>query len=90
MVDELAFLLRILKVLDVLDAVLDVGAVYDPIRDRFDHHQKGFVDVFGHGFGNKLSSAGLVYKVLALIFTFQESFLMIYIDSMELRILVCV
>ncbi|XP_058182309.1 uncharacterized protein LOC131300464 isoform X3 [Rhododendron vialii] len=50
------------QVLDTLDAVLDVGGVYDPIRDRFDHHQKGFVEVFGHGFSTKLSSAGLVYK----------------------------
>lgn len=48
--------------LDSLDAVLDVGGVYDPSRDRYDHHQKGFDEVFGHGFGTKLSSAGLVYK----------------------------
>lgn len=47
-----------------LDAVLDVGGVYDPSRDRYDHHQKGFEEVFGHGFKTKLSSAGLVYKVL--------------------------
>ncbi|KAF6136214.1 hypothetical protein GIB67_036892 [Kingdonia uniflora] len=50
------------KVLETLDAVLDVGGVYDPTRDRFDHHQKGFEEVFGHGFTTKLSSAGLVYK----------------------------
>ncbi|KAG5533905.1 hypothetical protein RHGRI_027935 [Rhododendron griersonianum] len=50
------------QVLDTLDAVLDVGGIYDPIRDRFDHHQKGFVEVFGLGFSTKLSSAGLVYK----------------------------
>lgn len=50
------------KVLDGLDAVLDVGGVYDPRRDRYDHHQKGFGEVFGHGFSTKLSSAGLVYK----------------------------
>ncbi|XP_028099547.1 UPF0160 protein MYG1, mitochondrial-like isoform X6 [Camellia sinensis] len=49
-------------VLGTLDAVLDVGGVYDPIRDRYDHHQKGFKEVFGHGFTTKLSSAGLVYK----------------------------
>jgi len=47
-----------------LDAVLDVGGVYDPEHDRYDHHQKGFEEVFGHGFNTKLSSAGLVYKVL--------------------------
>ncbi|KAF8379962.1 hypothetical protein HHK36_027428 [Tetracentron sinense] len=50
------------QLLDTLDAVLDVGGVYDPSRDRFDHHQKGFDEVFGHGFATKLSSAGLVYK----------------------------
>lgn len=49
--------------LEGLDAVLDVGGVYDPTRDRYDHHQKGFGEVFGHGFSTKLSSAGLVYKV---------------------------
>jgi uncharacterized UPF0160 family protein len=31
-------------------------------KDRYDHHQKGFEQVFGHGFKTKLSSAGLVYK----------------------------
>ncbi|KAF9615638.1 hypothetical protein IFM89_025413 [Coptis chinensis] len=50
------------KVLETLDAVLDVGGVYDPTTDRYDHHQKGFDQVFGHGFTTKLSSAGLVYK----------------------------
>ena len=51
------------KVLDTLDAVLDVGGVYDPSRDRFDHHQKGFDEILGDGFTTKLSSVGLVYKV---------------------------
>ncbi|XP_043716986.1 LOW QUALITY PROTEIN: MYG1 protein-like [Telopea speciosissima] len=50
------------QMLETLDAVLDVGGVYDPSRDRYDHHQKGFDEVFGHGFTTKLSSAGLVYK----------------------------
>ncbi|XP_072987492.1 uncharacterized protein [Typha latifolia] len=50
------------QILDTLDAVLDVGGVYDPSRDRYDHHQKGFSEVFGNGFSTKLSSAGLVYK----------------------------
>ncbi|CAL5344189.1 unnamed protein product [Camellia sinensis] len=54
-------------VLGTLDAVLDVGGVYDPIRDRYDHHQKGFKEVFGHGFTTKLSSAGLVYKAVDAI-----------------------
>ncbi|KAI7740236.1 hypothetical protein M8C21_031167 [Ambrosia artemisiifolia] len=50
------------QVLETLDAVLDVGGVYDPSQDRYDHHQKGFAEVFGHGFTTKLSSAGLIYK----------------------------
>ncbi|PKU63788.1 hypothetical protein MA16_Dca010706 [Dendrobium catenatum] len=55
-------LLFVFRVLDTLDAVLDVGGVYDPSRDRYDHHQKGFNEVFGHRFITKLSSAGLIYK----------------------------
>ena len=40
-----------------------VGGVYDPETDRYDHHQRGFEHMFGHGFATtKLSSAGLVYK----------------------------
>ncbi|XP_042067135.1 MYG1 protein C694.04c-like [Salvia splendens] len=50
------------KVLETLDAVLDVGGVYDPAKHRYDHHQKAFEEIFGHGFNTKLSSAGLVYK----------------------------
>jgi len=49
-------------VLDTCDIVVDVGAVYDETKQRFDHHQRGFTEVFGHGFNTKLSSAGLVYK----------------------------
>ncbi len=50
------------SVLDTLNVVIDVGGVYDPAQDRYDHHQKGFDEVFGNGFSTKLSSAGLVYK----------------------------
>lgn len=32
------------------------------LPQRFDHHQRGFTEVFGHGYVTKLSSAGLVYK----------------------------
>ncbi|KAF8168074.1 metal-dependent protein hydrolase [Crassisporium funariophilum] len=49
-------------VLDTCDIVVDVGAVYDEPKQRFDHHQRGFTEVFGHGFETKLSSAGLIYK----------------------------
>lgn len=49
-------------VLGKCDVVVDVGAVYDEVALRFDHHQRGFTEVFGHGFETKLSSAGLIYK----------------------------
>ncbi|KAJ6610020.1 metal-dependent protein hydrolase [Mycena sp. CBHHK59/15] len=49
-------------VLETCDIVVDVGAVYDEARQLFDHHQRGFTEVFGYGFETKLSSAGLVYK----------------------------
>ncbi|GJE86091.1 MYG1 family protein [Phanerochaete sordida] len=49
-------------VLDTCTIVVDVGGVYDEAKQRFDHHQRGFTEIFGHGFNTKLSSAGLVYK----------------------------
>ncbi|WVR06402.1 hypothetical protein IAU60_003433 [Kwoniella sp. DSM 27419] len=50
--------------LEPLDIVVDVGGVYSPEKHRYDHHQRGFTEVFGAGGFNKtkLSSAGLVYK----------------------------
>ena len=49
-------------ILDTCTIVVDVGGVYDESKQRFDHHQRGFTEIFGHGFNTKLSSAGLVYK----------------------------
>lgn len=40
------------------DVVVDVGGTYEPASHRYDHHQRGFEEVFGHGFNTKLSSAG--------------------------------
>ena len=53
-------------VLDECEIVVDVGAVYDPSRNRFDHHQKTFNETFSSidptkPWTIKLSSAGLVY-----------------------------
>ena len=45
-----------------MDVLIDVGGEYATASNRFDHHQREFAEVFGHGFGTKLSSAGLVYK----------------------------
>nr|CRX79072.1 hypothetical protein ls5930a1_00094 [Leucosporidium scottii] len=50
------------KVFEDCTVVVDVGGVYDPEALRFDHHQRGFNEVFGGDFVTKLSSAGLVYK----------------------------
>lgn len=35
--------------LDELDIVVDVGGVYDAEKQRYDHHQRGFTEVFGTG-----------------------------------------
>lgn len=47
-------------VLDTCHTVVDVGATYEPPKNRFDHHQREF-DTFFPGHNTKLSSAGLVY-----------------------------
>ena len=58
--------------IDAAAAALDVGAVYDPARHRYDHHQKEFTGTMTtpgalasaapKGYDTRLSSAGLVYK----------------------------
>ena len=47
------------RMLDECDIVVDVGGVYDPDNDRFDHHQRGF-DLCREN-GIKYSSFGLVW-----------------------------
>ncbi len=45
------------------DMLVDVGAIYDPSKLRFDHHQRGFTETFSeHHKSTILSSAGLIYK----------------------------
>ncbi|EPQ27687.1 uncharacterized protein PFL1_04825 [Pseudozyma flocculosa PF-1] len=48
--------------IDAGTIVVDVGAEYDPARHRYDHHQRGFTEVFDDQHKTKLSSAGLVWK----------------------------
>ncbi|CAG8565773.1 719_t:CDS:10 [Ambispora leptoticha] len=48
--------------LDECDIVVDVGGVYDPEKNRYDHHQRGFFETFSPQHSIKLSSAGLIYK----------------------------
>jgi uncharacterized UPF0160 family protein len=47
-------------VLETCHTVVDVGGEYDVSRNRFDHHQRGFNEIFP-GRHTKLSAAGLVY-----------------------------
>ncbi|KAJ1984922.1 hypothetical protein H4R34_000373 [Dimargaris verticillata] len=49
-------------VLSTCDIVVDVGGVYDHAQCRYDHHQRGFSEVFSPKYTTKLSSAGLIYK----------------------------
>ncbi|KAK4211119.1 metal-dependent protein hydrolase [Rhypophila decipiens] len=48
------------KLLDECHTIVDVGGVYDPAANRYDHHQRTFMTTFP-GRATKLSSAGLVY-----------------------------
>ena len=52
--------------LEKCDIVVDVGGVYDPSKNRFDHHQRTFTETFSSinpvkPWKIKLSSAGLIY-----------------------------
>lgn len=49
-------------VIEKADIVVDVGAVYDPLTHRYDHHQREFTGTFDDKHKIRLSSAGLVYK----------------------------
>lgn len=53
-------------VLDKCDIVVDVGGIFDPEKNRFDHHQRSFehsMNSLNKEFKwiTKLSSAGLIY-----------------------------
>lgn len=54
------------EVIDKCDIVVDVGGVYDPDKQKFDHHQKGCNEMFeeynGKGTIIPMSSAGMVWK----------------------------
>lgn len=66
------------EIISKADIVVDVGAIYDPATNRFDHHQRSFNETFKSSSKVKLSSAGLVYKhfgkrVLAQLLNWPES-----------------
>lgn len=45
-----------------VDIVYDVGGIFDPNLNRFDHHQRSFNSTYSPKYQIKLSSAGLIYK----------------------------
>jgi len=54
------------SLLDTCDIVVDVGGIYDPSKNRYDHHQRSFSETMNSlrpekKWTTKLSSAGLVY-----------------------------
>lgn len=55
---------RDMNILKTLDIVIDVGHEYSLENLRFDHHQKGFHEVYDpKGFNKvKLSASGLIFK----------------------------
>lgn len=51
--------------LNACHIVVDVGGVYDPLKHRYDHHQRDFNSTMEIGkkrYETRLSSAGLIYK----------------------------
>lgn len=55
------------KIIETGDIVVDVGAIYDVSKNRYDHHQREFTTKFDYATPKKeactkLSSAGLIYK----------------------------
>lgn len=48
------------------DALVDVGGEYDPARNRFDHHQKGFSERRENG--ARYAASGLVWKTYGRLY----------------------
>lgn len=44
------------------DIVYDVGSIFDPETNRFDHHMSTFTETYSEEYNVKLSSSGLIYK----------------------------
>ena len=42
--------------------IFDVGLIYDPEKNKFDHHQRGFNLQFEGSSVTPMSSVGLIYK----------------------------
>jgi uncharacterized UPF0160 family protein len=50
------------EILKKADLVCDVGGIYNPSTNRFDHHMKEFTETFDDVLKIRMSSAGLIYK----------------------------
>lgn len=61
------------ELLDSCNIVVDVGKVYDPDTNRYDHHQTSCTETFEESSDIPLSSAGLIYKHFGKLFI-QEFF----------------
>lgn len=54
-------------IVEIADAVIDIGKIYDPEKNRFDHHQEGGAGI--HSSGTKKASFGLVWSHLGITLT---------------------
>ena len=50
------------KLIDDSDIVIDIGKIYDPENNRFDHHQENCNELFYEKSNIPMSSVGMVYK----------------------------
>ena len=55
------------KIIESADNVVDVGSIYDPSVNRFDHHQKGGAGIRNNGI--PYASFGLVWKTYGQVLT---------------------
>jgi uncharacterized UPF0160 family protein len=50
------------NIINNCEYVVDVGRIYNPDNNRFDHHQKGCYEVYSKNYDTPMSSVGMVYK----------------------------
>lgn len=65
------------EMLKQADILVDVGGIYDPSINRFDHHQKECNEIFTPNYRVPLSSIGMVWKHIG------KELLVMYIKSRE-------
>ena len=74
------------KLLARLDIVVDVGGIYNPSNQRYDHHQKEFQEPMSKSYDIRLSSAGLIYRHFGreVVTNLSEKFIEQYKLNLEL------